>query len=164
MQNKEQFENLFRCHYEQMLMLARLLLKDDEEAKDVVNDVFTEVWEGTINPYVEKSKGFLLTCIRNRCLDLLRHLQIKDRICQMLTLEDSFVMTPTEDDSLSTLERIREIVDTQLPPKDREILLMKYEKKKKYREIALELGISETAVYKHLSNALRTLKENLKNE
>jgi RNA polymerase sigma-70 factor (ECF subfamily) len=82
----------------------------------------------------------------------------------MLTLEDSFVMTSTEDDSLSTLERIREIVDTQLSPKDREILLMKYEKKKKYREIALELGISETAVYKHLSNALRTLKENLKNE
>jgi DNA-directed RNA polymerase specialized sigma24 family protein len=41
---------LFRSHYKQMLILARLLLKDDEEAKDVVSDIFTEVWEGSINP------------------------------------------------------------------------------------------------------------------
>ena len=43
MQDKERFETLFRNHYGQMLRLAMLLLKDDEEARDVVSDVFTSV-------------------------------------------------------------------------------------------------------------------------
>jgi RNA polymerase sigma-70 factor (ECF subfamily) len=41
---------------------------------------------------------------------------------------------------------------------------MKYEKKMKYREIAQKLAISETAVYKHLVNALEILRDNLKDE
>jgi RNA polymerase sigma-70 factor (ECF subfamily) len=59
-------------------------------------------------------------------------------------------------------ERLKEIVDTRLTPRDRQVLLMKYERKMKYREIAAELTISEAAVYKHLAQALKTLRDNLK--
>jgi RNA polymerase sigma-70 factor (family 1) len=161
MQNKEQFEMLFRSHYEQMLKLARFLLKDDEEAEDVVSDIFTEVWEGSINLCVEKSKNYLLMCVRNRCLDLLEHQKIKERVHRLLTLDTSPVM-PDMDDYQLELDRIREMVDTRLYAEDKQILLMKYERKKKYKEIAEELDISEAAVYKHLSHALKILKDNLK--
>ena len=164
MQNKESFEDLFRSHYKQMLILARLLLKDDEEAKDVVSDIFTEVWEGSINPYMEKSESYLLMCVRNRCLDMLRHLKMKERVSQLLTLDSSLVVMSNTDYHQAQLEQIREIVDTRLSSKDRQILLMKYERKMKYHEIAAELDISEAAVYKHLSNALKTLKDNFKDE
>lgn len=161
MQNKEQFEMLFRSHYEQMLKLARFLLKDDEEAEDVVSDIFTEVWEGSINLCVEKSKNYLLMCVRNRCLDLLEHQKIKERVHRLLTLDTSPVM-PDMDDYQLELDRIWEMVDTRLSAEDKQILLMKYERKKKYKEIAEELDISEAAVYKHLSHALKILKDNLK--
>jgi len=161
MHNKEQFEALFRNHYGQMLMLACFLLKDDAEAEDVVSDIFTEVWEGSITLCVEKAKNYLLMCVRNRCLDLLEHQKIKERVHRLLTLDPSPVI-PDMDDYQLELDRIREIIDTRLSAKDKQILLMKYERKKKYKEIAEELYISEAAVYKHLSHALKILKDNLK--
>ena len=164
MQKKEQFEMLFRSHYEPMLMLAKLLLKDDEEAKDVVSDIFTDIWEGTIHLSDEWSKNYLLMCVHNRCLDLLRHRKLKERVSQLLTLDTSSIMMPDRNYHPLELERIREMVDTRLTSRDRQILLMKYERKMKYHEMATELGISEAAVYKHLSNALKTLKDNFKDE
>ncbi len=164
MQDKEQFETLFRSHYGQMLMLAKRLLKDNEEAEDVVSEIFEEVWAGTIHPFANDPTAYLYSCVRNRCLDSLRHLKIKERISRLITLDTSIAIMPSEDHHQKELERIREIVDTRLSDRDRQILLMKYEKKMKYREIAQKLAISETAVYKHLVNALEILRDNLKDE
>ena len=163
MHKKERFEKLFIQSYGQMLNLAKRLLKNDEEAKEVVNDIFTMVWDETINPYVDKPMNFLLVCVRNRCIDLLGHKKIKERVCRLLTLESSPVIMPVKDEQKES-ERIKEIVNTLLTSRDRQVLLMKYERKMKYREIADELDISEAAVYKHLSQALQTLRNNLKNE
>ena len=159
MQKKEQFEELFKNNYKQMLRLSMLIIKDEEEAKDIVSDIFTEIWDETINPYVDKSRNNLLMCVRNRCLDLLNHKRIKERVCHLLTIDSSLsaINNDTPD-----LQRLREIVDTLLTPKDRQVLLMKYERKMKYREISDELKISQVAVYKHLSQALKTLKANFK--
>lgn len=161
MQDKERFETLFRNHYGQMLRLAMLLLKDDEEARDVVSDVFASVWDGTADPYADNPKGYLLMCVRNRCLDLLGHKKTKERVQRLLTLESSPVMMPANEEQRGP-EKLKEIVDTRLTPRDRQVLLMKYERKMKYREIAAELTISEAAVYKHLAQALKTLRDNLK--
>jgi RNA polymerase sigma factor (sigma-70 family) len=95
---------------------------------------------------------------------MLRHLKMKERVSQLLTLDSSLVMMSNTDYHQAQLEQIRKIVDTRLSSKDRQILLMKYERKMKYHEIAAELDISEAAVYKHLSNALKTLKDNFKDE
>lgn len=163
MHDKERFEKLFRSHYEQMFRLAMLLLKDDDEAKDVVSDIFTRVWDGAINPCVAKPKSYLLMCVRNRCIDLLGHKKTKERVCQLLTF-DSQSAIAFNDEQHAELEQLREIVDTRLTARDKQVLLMRYERKMKYREIAGELYISEAAVYKHLSQALKTLKENLNKE
>jgi RNA polymerase sigma factor (sigma-70 family) len=161
MHNKDKFEQLFLLSYEPMLRLALLLLKDDEEAKDVVSEVFTEMWDGTIDIGMDNPKGYLLMCVRNRCLDILNHMKIKERVCRLLTLDSQPAMTPPTDNE-HEFQRIREIIDTMLTPRDRQILLMKYERKMKYREIAAELQISDAAVYKHLAQALNTLRTNLK--
>ena len=41
-------EQLFRRHYEKMYNLARCILSDDDESKDVVSDVFTQILVGTV--------------------------------------------------------------------------------------------------------------------
>ena len=43
MQKKEQFEELFKNNYKQMLRLSMLIIKDEEESKDIVSDIFTEI-------------------------------------------------------------------------------------------------------------------------
>ena len=43
MHKKEQFEELFKNNYKQMLRLSMLIIKDEEESKDIVSDIFTEI-------------------------------------------------------------------------------------------------------------------------
>lgn len=45
MRQQQNIERLFRSHYEAMYNLARYLLADDDESKDVVSDVFTQLLE-----------------------------------------------------------------------------------------------------------------------
>lgn len=161
MQKKKDFEELFRNNYKQMLRLSMLIIKDEEESKDIVSDIFTSIWDGTINPYVDKPQNYLLMCVRNRCLDLLNHKRIKERVYRLLTLESSLPSIAINNDT-PDMQRLREMVDTLLTPRDRQVLIMKYERKMKYREISDELNISQVAVYKHLSQALKTLKANFK--
>ena len=56
-------------------------------------------------------------------------------------------------------EAILAYMDTELTPQTRKVLNLRFRQKLKYREIATELGISEVAVYKHLAQGIRKLKQ-----
>ena len=48
--NEQQMEQLFHNHYERMYRLAFALLHDNDEAKDVVSDVFSRLWDKQLIP------------------------------------------------------------------------------------------------------------------
>lgn len=48
MTQEKDIEQLFRRHYEKMYNLARCILSDDDESKDVVSDVFTQILVGAV--------------------------------------------------------------------------------------------------------------------
>jgi RNA polymerase sigma-70 factor (ECF subfamily) len=155
---KEDFESLFRLHHSAALRLAFMLLKDEEEAKDAVSDIFTKVWADDIHIPKDRAQGYLLACVHNRCLDQLRQRPLRAHVEQLLTLQAEPSITWTEDKA----SRIKAIIAEDLTERDREVLLMRYELKMKIREIAAELKISETAVYKHLAKAILTIRDKMK--
>ena len=59
--------------------------------------------------------------------------------------------------------KILDFIDNELTPQTSLIIRLHYQQKLKYREIALQLGISQTAVYKHLSQGIQKLKRKFKN-
>ena len=75
-----------------------------------------------------------------------------------MKLENHIDISPP-DRQIARLEEILDFIDTQLTPQTARIVRMHYQKKMKYREIAAELGISEAAVYKHLAQGIKKLKE-----
>ena len=64
MKTKE-IEWLFRQHYNQMIQLARMMLYDDEESRDVVSEVFAALVKTDIVP--RNVENYLMTSVRNRC-------------------------------------------------------------------------------------------------
>ena len=75
------------------------------------------------------------------------------------------VMNPPEaaiaeiDREAEKYEAIQAYMDAELTPQTRKVLDLRFRQKLKYREIATELGISEVAVYKHLAQGIRKLKQ-----
>ena len=181
--NKETTEQLFRQHYLRMYQLARVLLKDDAASKDVVSEVFADVLNGktqlgldneTANDKTIASEpllpstnagSYLLVCVRHKCLNLLSRQKMKDRVHHLLKADTSPSIVPLEatiteiDRETDKYEAILAYMDTELTPQTRKVLNLRFRQKLKYREIATELGISEVAVYKHLAQGIRKIKQ-----
>ena len=153
--NRETIEQLFRRHYLRMYQLARVLLKDDAMSKDVVSEVFAELLDGKTILRPDSVGNYLLVCVRNKCLTLINRQKMKDRVHQLLQAEIIYSLDQEED----RMETILAYMDEELTPQTRKVFDLRFRKKRKYREIADDLGISEVAVYKHLSQGIKKLKE-----
>ena len=163
--DNDTIEQLFRQHYQRMYRLARVLLKDNAASKDVVSDVFAEVLDGNIALRPDSTESYLLVCVRNKCLNLLNRQKLKDRVHHLLQADASPNIVTKEkmfsdiDDEEQRQEAIRTYMDTKLTPQTRKVIELRFRQNLKYREIATELGISEVAVYKHLAQGIKKLKQ-----
>ena len=92
---ENEIEQLFRQHYAQMAKLARTMLYDDEEARDVVSEVFAALIRSDIVPV--NIKNYLLTSVRNRCLSILEHKSVRAKFEQAYTLEMKSASQPAEE-------------------------------------------------------------------
>ena len=77
---EEQFKELFLSEYGRMYQAAYILLGDEDEAKDAVQDVFAKLWAGTTPLREESQRTFLLTCVRNRCLNIIAQRQSRQEL------------------------------------------------------------------------------------
>ena len=80
MTDQSKLETLFRQHYRQMYRLATILLHDDAESKDVVHDIFARLLDDPRDLQEETAEHYLLTSVRNRCLNVIRSRKIHERV------------------------------------------------------------------------------------
>ena len=66
-ENEQRMERLFHDHYEQMYRFAFALLHDNEEARDVVSDVFSRLWDKQLVP----DRAYLMRSVKNACINLI---------------------------------------------------------------------------------------------
>lgn len=156
MTDKQEFEEIFRQYYGTMFRMAKRMLGDEAESKDVVSDVFAHLLNSNIALHSETLHSFLLTSVRNRCINLLVHKQKEQAVFVDLTDDAA---QKTKDEQLDELHRY---IDGHMPELTQEILRLRYQRGQKYREIADTLQISEVTVYRHLSQSLEQLKEHFK--
>ena len=113
MTQEKDIEQLFRRHYEKMYNLARCILSDDDESKDVVSDVFTQILVDNIVLLPESEEGYLMRSVRNRCFNLITHKSVKERVAKAL-LDDADVIFSEETDE--RLEQLMLLIDNLEPP------------------------------------------------
>ena len=149
-------ELLFKEHYQVMLKLAVMLLHDKEEARDIVHDVFTRLLDGDIRFDKDKAEAFLLSCVRNSCLNVIRSRNTREQAMRLYLPDES-----TE----GLEERVQALQDglkDLKPPICLDIVLMHYRDGMTFKEIAAHFGVSETTIYKHLREAMNQLRLTLK--
>jgi len=147
----EQFRQIFISEYGRMYKAAYILLHDEEEAKDAVQDVFAQLWDGNVLLRRESLRTFLLTCVRNRCLNIIA----RRRSCPEGGIT-SLAVDSVDDDEL--MAAIDSYISNRLTPQTGRIVRMHYEEEKTYKEISDTLGISLSAVNKHIVQGLRKLR------
>lgn len=152
---------MFRQHYEKMYNLARYLLSDDDESKDVVSEVFTSILANSAVLMPESEEGFLMRSVRNRCLNLIAHKGVKERVTKLL-IDDADVILSDKTDG--RLEQLMLLIEDLEPPIRKQIFRLHYLKEMSYQEVADKVGVSKVTVFNHLSQAMEWIRKQLKKE
>ena len=150
---------MFRQHYEKMYNLARSILSDDDESKDVVSEVFTTILADDVVLMPESEEGFLMRSVRNRCLNLIAHKGVKEKVAKLL-IDDTDVILSDETDK--RLEQLLLLIEDLEPHIRQLIFRLRYLQEKSYQEVADEVGVSKVTVFNHLSKAMDWIKEQFK--
>lgn len=141
-----------------MLRLAVGLLHDDDLARDIVHDVFASLLDGERKILV--TGGYLLRAVRNRCLNYIRDCGIHQRITALYLLDEEEYDNEEWPDE-ETIARINAIIDSVISSQGRRVIELRFSSGMPFAEIASAMGLSETAVYRHLSNALKIIRKKL---
>lgn len=159
----EQFEQLFREHYQTLCFYANIVTRDMEAAEDIVQDVFVKCWAAIRTDDLEiQQEHYLYRSVKNAALNYIKAQKVRKNYA------DDYGATHSEaeagNDSLiaaETRERIMHAID-QLPPQCRKVFLLCVLEDKSYKEAAEQLGISVNTVKTQMTKAFSTLRPQLK--
>ena len=157
------YRKLFDQYYQRLVVFANKYLGDLESARDIVQEFYLHLFDSSHSISIQTSlKSYLYSGVRNRCLNHVKHEQVKEKYRNMSRAEAG-VYDPDLEEIMDALEleaRIYEIVST-LPEKCRQIYIMSRVDGKRNREIATELNLSIRTVETQISKALKFLKNSL---
>lgn len=159
---KKEIERLFKTHYMKMFRLARTMLYDEEESKDVVSDVFARLIDDGVEVRIDTAEHYLLTSVRNRCLNVMAHRQTTERFARLMLQQGA--ETDTAADDMDRLDELLQFVDRQLLPLSRRIFRLRFLEDMTYQEVADEVGVSKVTVFNHLSQSMEKINAYFKNK
>ncbi len=163
--NEKAFETLFKKYYQMLRKVAQYMLDDLEQAEELVQDAFVNIWEKRSNVNPDASfKNYLITAVRNRCLNHIKakkktHSIDDDEIWQEQLVADSRTEAAV---NFKEMHRAIEQAIDKLPEQCRIIFQLSRHEGMSYKEIAEALDIAPKTVENQIGRALKVLKVELK--
>lgn len=158
--NQGVFELVFNYYYSGLVVYADQIIKDTVISEDIVQSVFMKLWETRETIEIRSFRSYFIQCVKNRCIDHLRSLQVKQRFDNRIPEADHLVM----EEDLWTKNELSELIQKaieDLAPRCREIFWMSRYENLKIAEIAEKLNISKRTVETQISKALKILRVKL---
>jgi RNA polymerase sigma-70 factor, ECF subfamily len=161
--NERVYEGVFRKHYQALCNYACGILKDMDDAEEVVQSIFLKFWEQREGIEISVSlKSYLYRAVHNTCLNRLKHLKIQETYRQYAGdyLENTFDSATDVMDKNELENRIAEAID-KLPEQCKLIFKMSRFEELKYQEIADKLGLSVKTIENQIGKALKIMRTEL---
>jgi len=157
------FDNIFKKYNKKVYYFALSYLKNKEEAEDVVQEVFMNLWKyrDQINEYYVFSKYLFKITYNETCKKFRKQASDKKHLGEVLqnfTLEDNSTNLDIEYNNL--LETANLVIE-KLPPRQKNIFLLNIKEQLTNEQIAQQLNISKKTVENYLAKAKTSLKKSL---
>lgn len=159
------YTEIFERYSKILLNHAYKMLGDQDEANDVVQEVFLSIWNKRGELTITGSlSSYLYKAVKNRILNHIAHEKVVSRYAESISnfIENDYALA----DSNLREEELEAIIAKEiasLPEKMREVFLLRKVEELSYDEIALQLNITDKTAKQQVYNSLKILKEKLKN-
>lgn len=156
--SKKEFNLLFEKYWQKGYSAAYKRLKNEEDAKDVVQEIFTKIWLNRQTQAIENFPAYLHVAIRNNVIKFLS----KQKPCHPLfDILENIPQEHSEADSKLLWNEFLESYEAlleKMPPKRQEIFRLRYHENQTTRDISMQLGITRKTVQNQLGKAVQSLK------
>lgn len=149
-----EFETIYLRCFPPAMRLAIGMLHDEDEARDVVQEVFVKLWE--TETQVDNPLAYIVRSVRNSVLNRIESVDIKERFQRGYSLELS------EEGSIADVEArheaVRKAVEGLLTERERQVVDKIYAEGMTYKQAATSLALSEAMINKSVVGALKKLR------
>lgn len=157
------FREIYRKYWHLLYGIAYRKLQSLENAEEIVQDIFVDIWERRAGLQVDDLKKYLIGAVKYRILNTIKAKLIRERYKAFSHTLTTHTEPLTESDlAFQDLNRAIEQALAELSPKTQEIFRLNRLENQSVREIALQLSIPERTVEYHITQSLRTLRLHLK--
>lgn len=158
------FEMVFRTYYRPLCQYAYSFLNDRDEAEEVVQAAFINVWDKREQVEIQTSlKAYLYRIVRNSCLNVIKHEKVKQQhVSHEMAHGESSHESVSQSVITSELEERIAVAMKALPEQCRLVFQLSRFEELKYSEIADQLNISVKTVENQIGKALKIMREQLK--
>jgi RNA polymerase sigma-70 factor (ECF subfamily) len=162
--DKARFEELFHLYYPKVRSFAAILLKSEQEAEDVAQDIFVRLWETPDLWEGNLEKNYLYTMVKNSVFNRIKRKNLESKyihtqqdlqgITELAEFED-----PLNEIYREELQLLLMLALEQLPGKRREVFKLSRFQHLSNQEIAEKMNLSVRTVEQHIYLALKELKK-----
>ena len=154
---RQSFEQLFERYWKRLYAFAVKMTADEEDAKEIVQEIFKSLWERRDSLHIQDVERYLLRSVKLKTMEYIRNKSTKQRHHDIIL---STTKIDYEDQQVQVKElnnKVNSLVES-LPKQCKNVFKMSREEGLTKKEISRLLLISERAVEYHISKALSTLK------
>lgn len=157
------YNKLFEESYSSLCNYAYAIVKDYDEAEDIVQGVFVNFWNNEKkDEIVDKAKQYLVRSVKFKCIDYQRKEIVKRKHEQeILHTHEAVVQDEMDEDSETGMKDALMLAIAELPEKTREVFMLSKLDGLSYKEIADHCEISPKTVENQMGRAFRHLREKL---
>lgn len=157
-------KEMYAIYWEEIFVYVLKVMKDKEEAQDIVQELFIAVWNRRKELEIQQTlRGYLFTSARYMTLRYIQNSNRRNSFIQ--SFSGSLPQAADADISLEVKELDKQIetcLNEEMPERMRLIFRLSREEQLSYKEIAARLDISEETVRKQIYNALKILRSRIK--
>ncbi|MBQ4913863.1 RNA polymerase sigma-70 factor [Maribacter sp. MMG018] len=158
--NARAYQYIFSEYYDWLCNYIYNLCNDRSLSEDIVQDALVGFWEKRQQVIITTSlKNYLFRTCHNQFLQHIRNKKILYDTLDKIRWDVISEVTLEDDIYNFKLDKLNKLID-QLPPRCKEIFIQNKLEKKKYKEIAIDMGISIKTVENQMSKALHFLRAN----
>jgi RNA polymerase sigma-70 factor, ECF subfamily len=155
------FEMTFKQYYKPLVHYSHTILKDMDEAEDIVQQSFITIWQKQAELQIETSlKSYLYKSVYNASLNRVKQQKVRQSYAN--EVQAVSVYPTSELSHQKELEAKIEWALSQLPEQCAKVFKLSRYEQLKYQEIATELNISIKTVENHVGKALKLMRDMLK--
>ena len=165
------FSDIYAFYYKKSFFFAKSYVHDDLAAEDIASESLIRLWEKLKIEAIDYVEPLLLTILKNKALDYLKHEEVKRTAFESMTDWHHFELStristleacnPNEIFSEEVESIVRETLDL-LPEQTRRIFLLSRFGNKSNKEIAEEMNLLEASVSRTIKQFIELLKEEMR--